>query len=349
MAYESNFEYNGDVSKIKKVTFGIMSPEMIRNQSVVEIVHHDTFCGSDPVTGGLFDPRMGVLEYGQICTTDQQSNKNTPGYFGHIELSVPVFHVQYFPIVQKIVRCVCYRCGSLLGEVPDNINNVKSKLGTMIEQGKKVKECPRCSISQPDKYVKTDLCKMHALWCSSIVNGIETEESKLDMSAKYVLNLFKQLSDETCETLGLNPKLSHPSWMIMEVFPVCPPSCRPSVHQENGQRMEDDITIKYCDIIKYNNMILEKKKSDPNAKILDDWQNILQYHTSTLIDNEIAGVLPAAQRSGRPLKGLRQRLKGKEGRIRGNLMGKRVNFSSRTVITPDPVIDIDELLSLIHI
>ena len=343
MAYESNFEYNGDVSKIKKVTFGIMSPEMIRNQSVVEIVHHDTFCGSDPVTGGLFDPRMGVLEYGQICTTDQQSNKNTPGYFGHIELSVPVFHVQYFPIVQKIVRCVCYRCGSLLGEVPDNINNVKSKLGTMIEQGKKVKECPRCSISQPDKYVKTDLCKMHALWCASSVNGIETEESKLDMSAKYVLNLFKQLSDETCETLGLNPKLSHPSWMIMEVFPVCPPSCRPSVHQDNGQRMEDDITIKYCDIIKYNNMILEKKKNDPNAKILDDWQNILQYHTSTLIDNEIAGVLPAAQRSGRPLKGLRQRLKGKEGRIRGNLMGKRVNFSSRTVITPDPVIDIDEL------
>ena len=159
MAYESNFEFNGDVSKIKKVTFGIMSPEMIRNQSVVEIVHHDTFCGSDPVTGGLFDPRMGVLEYGQICTTDQQSNKNTPGYFGHIELAVPVFHVQYFPVVQKLVKCVCYRCGSILGEIPDNIDSVKSKLGTMIEQSKKVKQCPKCSITQPDKYVKTDLCR----------------------------------------------------------------------------------------------------------------------------------------------------------------------------------------------
>ena len=90
-------------------------------------------------------------------------------------------------------------------------------------------------------------------------------------------------------------------------------------------------------------MIREKIKTDPEARILEDWHNILQYHTSTLIDNEIAGVLPAAQRSGRPLKGLRQRLKGKEGRIRGNLMGKRVNFSSHTVITPDPVINLDEL------
>ena len=184
---------------------------------------------------------------------------------------------------------------------------------------------------------------MHALWLANTVDNVEIPESKLDMTPKYVLNLFKQISDETCCALGLNPKLGHPSWMIMEVFPVCPPSCRPSVHQDNGQRMEDDITIKYCDIIKYNKMIAEKLRTDPSARILDDWHNILQYHISTLIDNEIAGVLPAAQRSGRPLKGLRQRLKGKEGRIRGNLMGKRVNFSSRTVITPDPVIDIDEL------
>ena len=343
MAYESNFEYSGGVVKIDKVTFGIMSPDMIRRQSVVEVIHHDTFCGNDPVTGGLFDPRMGVLEYGQICSTDMQTNKTTPGYFGHIELALPVFHVQYFPVVQKICRCICYRCSTLLcSDSTTHIDN-RTKLNYLIEQSKKVKTCPECHAVQPDKYVKTDLCKMHALWLPTTVDNVETEESKFDMTAKYVLNLFKQLDDTTCNSMGINPKLSHPSWMVMEVFPVCPPSCRPSVHQDNGQRMEDDITIKYCDVIKYNKLINEKMKTDPNARILEDWHNILQYHTSTLIDNEIAGVLPAAQRSGRPLKGLRQRLKGKEGRIRGNLMGKRVNFSSRTVITPDPVIDLDEL------
>ena len=96
MAYESNFEYSGGVKKISKVTFGIMSPDMIRQQSVCQVEHHDTFCGNDPVTGGLFDPRMGVLEYGLICSTDMQTNKETPGYFGHIELALPVFHVAIF-------------------------------------------------------------------------------------------------------------------------------------------------------------------------------------------------------------------------------------------------------------
>jgi len=340
---DSHFEYDGGVSKINKVTFGIMSPDMIRRQSVVEVVHHDTFCGHDPVSGGLFDPRMGVLEYGNICTTDHQTNKETPGYFGHIELANPVFHVQFFPVVQKIVRCVCYRCGEPLFPGNNATIPVRSRLNYSVEQSKKIKNCSSCNALQPDKYVKTDLCKMHACWLATKINDIETEESHFDMTSKYVLNLFKKLSDTTCYSIGINPKLSHPSWMIMEVFPVCPPSCRPSVHQDNGQRMEDDITIKYCDIIKYNKFITQKLKSDPNAKIIEDWINILQYHTSTLIDNEIAGVLPAAQRSGRPLKGLRQRLKGKEGRIRGNLMGKRVNFSSRTVITPDPIIDLDEL------
>ena len=157
MAYESSFEYSGGVVKIDKVTFGIMSPDMIRRQSVCEVIHHDTFCGNDPVTGGLFDPRMGILDYGTICSTDMQSNKETPGYFGHIELALPVFHVQYFPVVQKIVRCVCYRCGELLHHNSVSHIRDRSKLNHLIEQSKKVKICPNCEAKQPDKYVKTDL------------------------------------------------------------------------------------------------------------------------------------------------------------------------------------------------
>tara|TARA_Y100000389_G_scaffold8472_4_gene8075 strand:+ start:549 stop:7397 length:6849 start_codon:yes stop_codon:yes gene_type:complete len=345
MSYESNFDYNGDVSRVEKITFGIMSPKMIRNQSVVQVIHHDTFCGNNPVTGGLFDPRMGVLEYGHICSTDKQTNKDTPGYFGHIELSLPVFHIQYFPVVQKIVKCVCFRCGKLLTKKTDENIAKKNRLSHVYELSKKVKVCSSedCKAVQPDKLVKPDSCKIQGIWVSSPKDGPEVETKRLNYTPNYVLNLFNQITDEDCWKMGINPELSHPSWMVLTVFPVCPPSCRPSVHQDNGQRMEDDITIKYCDIIKYNRMIQDKMKNEPDAKILEDWHNLLQYHISTLIDNEIAGIPPAAQRSGRPLKGLRQRLKGKEGRIRGNLMGKRVNFSSRTVITPDPVIDLDEL------
>jgi DNA-directed RNA polymerase II subunit RPB1 len=107
--------------------------------------------------------------------------------------------------------------------------------------------------------------------------------------------------------------------------------------------MDDDLTHKLSDILKAN--ISLKKKINVNAKneIIQDWKNVLQYHVATLIDNELPGISQATHRSGRPLKAIRQRLKGKEGRIRNNLMGKRVDFSARSVITPDPNIELDEL------
>ena len=111
-----------------------------------------------------------------------------------------------------------------------------------------------------------------------------------------------------------------------------------------GQRSEDDITHKLHDIIKTNNHLKRSFQSEKSLEnTIDDWVQVLQYHVATLVDNELPGVNPSAHRSGRVLKTLRQRLKGKEGRIRGNLMGKRVDFSSRSVITPDPNIGIDEL------
>ena len=76
---------------------------------------------------------------------------------------------------------------------------------------------------------------------------------------------------------------------------------------------------------------------------INDWSNMVQYHIATFVDNELPGFYPSTHRSGRPIKAIRQRLKGKEGRIRSNLMGKRVDFSARSVITPDANIDLDQL------
>lgn len=356
MAYERDFDYTGDVSRVHGIQFGIMSPEEIRNQSVVEVTTHEAFHGNEAVIGGLFDPRMGVLEYGQRCTTDNLSHKLTPGYFGHIELSMPVFYVQYFGTVQKLFKCVCFHCGGLLisrddEEIPELLKkNNRLRWNRVLEKCKKAKSCYLCNSTQPDKYVKTDLCKVFAEWSAKKESAKDSKELKevkeatrLPMTPEYTLRLFQRLTDQDCTLLGLNAKYCHPRSMICQVFPVCPPACRPSVKQENGQRMEDDLTIKYCDLIKYNKLLAEKIKNGVTGKILEDWRSVVQYHVATLVDNEISGVLPAAQRSGRPLKALRQRLKAKEGRIRGNLMGKRVDFSSRTVITPDPVIGLDEL------
>jgi DNA-directed RNA polymerase subunit A' len=111
---------------------------------------------------------------------------------------------------------------------------------------------------------------------------------------------------------------------------------RPSIILETGIRSEDDLTHKLVDIIRVNQRLKESKEAGTPPLIVQDLVDLLQYHVTTYFDNEVSGIPQAHHRSGRPLKTLTQRLKGKEGRFRGSLSGKRVDFSSRTVISPDP-------------
>jgi DNA-directed RNA polymerase beta' subunit len=122
---------------------------------------------------------------------------------------------------------------------------------------------------------------------------------------------------------------------------------RPAVQNDSLQISDDDLTHKLNDVIKANNNINSIIKSDKNDKDkytrIHYWWQLLQYHIATYVDNKINKIPKAASRSGRAFKTLRQRIMAKEGRIRGNLMGKRVDGSARTVITPEPNISIDEL------
>jgi len=115
-----------------------------------------------------------------------------------------------------------------------------------------------------------------------------------------------------------------------------PVTMRPSITLESGQRSEDDLTHKLVDIIRINQRFQENREAGAPQLIIEDLWELLQYHVTTFLDNTVSGVPPARHRSGRPLKTLSQRLKGKEGRFRGSLSGKRANFSARTVISPDP-------------
>ena len=154
---------------------------------------------------------------------------------------------------------------------------------------------------------------------------------------------FEAIPDEDIETLGINSDRSRPEWMILTVLPVPPVTARPSITLDNGQRSEDDLTHKLVDIIRINQRFMENREAGAPQLIIEDLWELLQYHVTTFMDNEISGTPPARHRSGRPLKTLSQRLKGKEGRFRGSLSGKRVNFSARTVISPDPTLSLNEV------
>ncbi|GAB3415717.1 DNA-directed RNA polymerase subunit A' [Haloparvum alkalitolerans] len=170
-----------------------------------------------------------------------------------------------------------------------------------------------------------------------------TEEDMNKLMPSDIRDWFEDIPDEDLEALGIDSEDSRPEWMILTVLPVPPVTTRPSITLDNGQRSEDDLTHKLVDIIRINQRFMENREAGAPQLIIEDLWELLQYHVTTFVDNEISGTPPARHRSGRPLKTLSQRLKGKEGRFRGSLSGKRVNFSARTVISPDPTLSLNEV------
>ena len=351
MSIYKELSFENDIDTIKAIQFTIMSPEEIEKKSVCEIVSTDTYSGNDPIIGGLFDSRMGVIENDKICKTCNQKNTFCPGHFGHIKLAKPVFYIQFFDIVRKILKCVCFRCSRLLID-PEN-PLVEKMLNKKVSRQKrfefvykccsKIKRCGQenkdgCGAKLPHKTTKENIGKIIMEWKE------EDSVKKNVYNAEDILIILKRITDEDANILGFPSHINRPENLICQTFSVPPPSVRPSVRNDTGQRCEDDLTHKLCDIIKTNNTLRQKiEKDSTNPDQVDYWYILLQFHIATFVDNNIPGIPPAKQRTGRPLRSLTERLKSKEGRIRGNLMGKRVDFSARSVITPDPNIDIDEL------
>jgi len=180
----------------------------------------------------------------------------------------------------------------------------------------------------------------------AIERALSTDLTTEDMNKLMpsdIRDWFEDIPDEDLDVLGIESERSRPEWMILTVLPVPPVTTRPSITLDNGQRSEDDLTHKLVDIIRINQRFMENREAGAPQLIIEDLWELLQYHVTTFMDNEISGTPPARHRSGRPLKTLSQRLKGKEGRFRGSLSGKRVNFSSRTVISPDPTLSLNEV------
>jgi DNA-directed RNA polymerase beta' subunit len=342
-------------SKIVGIQFSVLSPEEIRKCSVAEITSRDTYSNNVPVIGGMFDPRLGVLEPGLKCPTDGLDYIKTPGYFGHIELAKPVFYYQYLPTIIKLLKCVCVKCSKLLISKESNKECMDMKpderWNHVHHLASKVKRCgddtqDGCGCLVPKKIKKENLATLFAEWDGEAEEGSGGSKEKLNMkmTPEVVLKIFRRISDQDVAFMGFSPQFSRPDWFICQVLAIPPPAVRPSIKMDGNQRSEDDISHTIVNIIKANKTLLEKmNEPSVNSAIIDDWQSLLQYFIATQVDNNIPSCAPVAQRSGRPLKSIKERLNGKGGRVRGNLMGKRVDFSARSVITPDPNLSIREL------
>jgi DNA-directed RNA polymerase subunit A' len=296
---------------INAIEFGLLSPTVIKKLAVTEITKAELYDNDGfPLEGGVMDPKLGVIDPGLRCRTCGQGVAACFGHFGYIELVRPVLHVLHIKLIHRILRMICRACSRAIAISPTAA----------------VRKCPYCGEEQkPIRFERP----------YSLIEG-ERRLTPIEIRER-----FEKIPDGDLPALGLVG--GRPEWLVLTLLPIPPVVTRPSITLETGERSEDDLTHKMVDIIRINHRLREDIEIGAPDFIIEDLWELLQYHVATFFDNELSGIPAARHRSGRPLKTLADRLRSKEGRFRQNLAGKRVNFSARTVISPDPCISINEV------
>lgn len=277
-----------------------------------------------------------------------------PGHFGHIELARKVYHANLLPYILKALRSVCFNCSKLLiaGDKTQSdykfltsCKSSKQRFNYTFREAsaREGRVCdPKfggCGYRQP-KLSKQGLgVKIEHL----DENFDQTKDRKQTLYADEAFAVLRKVKDEDLQLMGFNRSYGRPEWMIIKNLAVAPPAVRPSVAMPNCYRSEDDLTYAYQQVIKMNNVLKMQIERGTNSSTINEIIQQLQFFVATLMDNDLCGQPKQKHKSGKALRSLRARLKGKEGRLRGNLMGKRVDFSSRTVITPDPNLTLEQL------
>ncbi|PWY98687.1 putative RPO31-DNA-directed RNA polymerase III, 160 kd subunit [Testicularia cyperi] len=367
--------------KIKHIQFGVLSKQDIVNMSEIEVTTRDLYTIGEaerrPVANGTLDRRLGVSDKNSLCETCHLKMADCVGHYGYIKLVLPVFHVGYFKHTVAILQSICKNCATVLLEEPDrrkflrrfrkpNLENLERTRAfkAVNTTARKVLHCPKCNYTNGtvkkqgqlkivhEKFRAKKVADEYQAFKSSFDTNIKMGNGDItphltkaqeDLNPLKVLDLFKRISDEDCELLGLRPDFGRPEEYIWQYICVPPVCIRPSVAQD-GATNEDDVTIKLTEIIFTNSLLklglVKGGKGTTTSQLVQQWE-FLQLTVALYINSELPGV--PTQPGQKPSRGFCQRLKGKQGRFRGNLSGKRVDFSGRTVIGPDPNLKIDEV------
>ena len=327
---------NTERREIDWVNFGVFSSKEIVANSVAQITN-TKISG----IGSVYDERMGVGSDNSDgnCITCDLSTKECPGHFGHIELAEPIIHPRFFKIVLAYLKCFCVKCYKMLMSSEQvqllGFNKYKrnARFDKIIDRIKKFGKCLECGTTQPKYEVSTQEKTISTTYKN------KSDSISIPFSTHEILRMFDSIDDKDVETLGFNPKFIHPRNLIIQNLVVLPPCARPVVVTESNIS-DDDLTIQYLEIVKANIKLQSPEENSDDGKKQKNIQS-LKFRIDTLFDNSQGKAKHST--GGKQLKGIKERLTGKEGQIRHNLMGKRCEQTSRTVIGPGPTLRLGEV------
>lgn len=362
--------------QVDAVDFCALSADEISRYGEIEVLNREYYdlATQTPLPLGSLDRRLGSSSKNVLCQTCGQRMEDCVGHFGHVRLALPVFHVGFLSHIFNILHCICKTCGRVIIK-PDERKQILAKLRRpttddnarkaihkrVVATCKKVRRCPWCQayngmlkrapgvpvllkhqVSATQKGTPDDVSQANVdTYQDAAVNNKEivhyVDKANEDLNPLGAYRLLQQLTAQDREILDI----THPERLIITSVPVPPVCLRPTVSMGDAGVMEDDLTHQLSEIIMANAALKNHlDRGTPTKIVIEAWQ-FLQDSFALYVNSEANGLqLP----KGKPIRSLCTRLKGKEGRFRGNLSGKRCDFTARTVISPDPNISVEQVV-----
>lgn len=350
------------VKTIEKIQYRILSPEEIEKMSYKVVDDYTGVNNEIYKKGSAYDLDLGTISRKNNCATCLADYKTECGHYGHIKLVKPLFNTSFSVYIFKIFKCYCLNCGTFL--IPPEFHREILKLDktkrltkciTMIKN----RPCPACQnvnttirLAAPDK-ITVDITNESPEFLINVVrNNYKRDSESVTIPPEFILTRFKLISDHEIEVFGLSPKYSRPEWMILQNILLIPPPNRPIIQNIKGEKSEDNMFKLYANIIKYNNTLkteIEAMTSPPtietyqagvNEKFLGNFTT-LSFAVSSMMNDKMKKQIKVTIK-GTNVQSVKDLIKGKTGWIRSHCMGKRVDFSARTVIGPEANFDVDE-------
>jgi DNA-directed RNA polymerase subunit beta' len=379
MSFKKNKKLNSDFSNI---TISLASPESILESSYGEVTQPETinYRTYKPEMGGLFCERIfGPVKdwechcgkYKRIrykgiicdrCGVEVTEKKVRRERMGHIELVVPVAHIWYF-------RSLPNKIGYLLGLSTKKLDQiiyyeryVVVQAGIKAEDGVSymdfltedeyldiIDKLPRDNQMLPDTDPNKFIAKMGADALEMLLNRIQLDELSYELRHQAATDTSQQRKAEALKRLKVveafrdaNTRVvNRPEWMVIKMVPVIPPELRPLVPLDGGRFATSDLNDLYRRVIIRNNRLKRLIEIKAPEVILRNEKRMLQEAVDSLFDNS-RKVNAVRSEGNRALKSLSDMLKGKQGRFRQNLLGKRVDYSGRSVIVVGPELKLHE-------
>lgn len=331
-------------NEVNKMEFYVLGSEENYIDGAVSVTNKELFKGDKPIPGGCYDAHMGTTEYNWDCLRCLNKRIKCPGHAGSCDLRGYVKSPLFRDYIIKWLKIICFKCGRLI--VDKDINTASNKLlGEYVKLSKGIDKCPWPDCNEPHPTITKDKFKPSVFY-ADYKTGKTTKREEMELYNHAIADIFDRISDETIIAVG-KPVKCPPRNLMLNIIRVPPNTIRPDIKRIGGSRSNNsDITALMKNIVEINELLPIEipPNNEISSRLNEMYFNLdITYYGMIKGSSSTNNQVRLVTSTNKAPMSLASRQPRKEGRVRRNLMGKRVGYMMRSVISGDNSLRVDEI------